>query len=115
LDDHPGYINALKDLNTNTHRLEVVTDWFAHAAVNIGHRFWGLAFIDNAREARAGCLLRLKNRARIIVIHDTDQAEWYGLDDVLTEFPYRVDCTWFEKHTTVVSMTDPLEGLKELL
>jgi hypothetical protein len=65
---------------------------------------WGVLLIDNYTGQRVKDLIKFKDSADYIVVHDTDKPEQYGFtDDVWGLFKYRYD--WRECHpwTTVVS------------
>lgn len=78
-------------------------DDYANAPID---KPWGMAFIDHApAERRKVDILRLKDLAAFIVVHDTDpNEEWrYGFEDVFPQFRYRKDYTNHSPHTTVLS------------
>jgi len=64
---------------------------------------WGVVFIDHRPgERRKVDIARLKNKADIIVVHDTETAS-YGYEPVLRTFKYRYDYKLYPPYTTLVS------------
>jgi predicted O-methyltransferase YrrM len=112
LESDPAYVEALQDLASATRRIGLVAHWDAVRALD---ESWGLAFVDCEREARAPALRRLRDRAGIIVVHDTQLAAYYGLAEIIPTFAHVVRCAWFPQETTVLSMTDPLTSLRALV
>ena len=67
---------------------------------------WGVALVDNhPSEERPKSILRLKDWADIIVVHDTEprKDKHYGSRAVFPEFRSCLEYTDFEPHTTVLS------------
>lgn len=88
------------------HVVSFVENWDTFWAFD---RDWGLAFVDHAPgERRAGDILRLRDKAKVIVIHDTEAA-CYNYEPSLSLFAYRRDFKSLVPWTTVVSNIDPLD------
>ncbi len=69
---------------------------------------WSVVFVDHApADRRVLDLRRIRGRAELIVIHDTEE-QVYDYETVLPEFRYRVDCKLWTTWTTIVSNTDDL-------
>lgn len=68
--------------------------------------WWGLVFVDQyPPEARGACIARLRDRADMIVVHDSELVDYYGLTAVFPLFKHVVTCRWFDpKWTTILSM-----------
>jgi hypothetical protein len=99
-----GWLERYSDLRTKDHEFHLAQDW-AGAAI-IDQREWDVALVDHAPgERRVPEIRRLINRARFIVVHDTEDGG-YGYDRVLPEFKYRFDFKRWEPWTSVVSMVE---------
>ncbi len=108
LDSDPKWLERFGDLKSDDHSFHLVSDW--PGCPLIESRQWGVAFVDNRpHHQRTPLIRRLKDRARFIVIHDTENNALYGYEEVLPEFKYRFDYKRFKQWTTVVSMTRPFE------
>lgn len=90
--------------------------WDEHPALQSR---WSLVFVDqHPPEARAACINKLRENAEIIVVHDTEEGvrwSYPGMDETFKTFPFVVHCNWFPKWTTVLSMTRPLDDLRDVL
>jgi hypothetical protein len=76
---------------------------------------WDVAFIGHAPAAvRKAAVLRLKGRCKYLVCHDTE-CGLYGYEAAFEQFKYRVDCKWQNKWASIVSMTEPLDDIEQLL
>lgn len=63
---------------------------------------WGLVFIDHRPgERRKDDILRLKDRAQVIVVHDS-QEPGYGYEPIFAKFTHRFDYKRFEHWTTAL-------------
>jgi len=104
LEDDPDWINKYKELETNWHTLQFVDKW-ADARI-IDEVKWDVAFVDHApAEQRIQEIKRLKNLAKHIVIHDTENPNGiYKYDSILPEFKFRFDFKKWSTWTSVVSM-----------
>lgn len=113
LETDKQYVDKLQKFASPEHRIEHVPTWENIAAFD---QEWDVAFVDNAPGAARGpCIRNLKDRAKYIVVHDSDLPAYYGLAPVLPLFRYSVCCKWFPKWTTVLSMSEPLDDLEGLL
>jgi hypothetical protein len=64
---------------------------------------WGVVFIDHRPgERRKVDIERFRDKAEIIVVHDTDE-ESYMVNSVLNTFNFRHDYKVYRTHTTLVS------------
>jgi len=72
LESDPEYYVQFLHLRSETHKLELVTDWPTVAA-RVAQSDWDVAFIDNAPwEMRVIAVEALKDKARYVVLHDCD-------------------------------------------
>ena len=73
-----------------------------------GDRKLGVVFVDHRpRKQRIKDIIRLQNRADVLVIHDAEDQS-YDYEPALTEhFPYRHTFKDLRVYTTVVSKTQP--------
>jgi hypothetical protein len=119
VDSDREWMVQFEDLRCEWHRLECVgmTDHFRKTGQPLSTDFevwaqcpmidahdWAVVLVDHRPgERRKDDILRLRNRARYIVVHDTEAA-CYGYEPILSKFKYRFDykretAAW----TTVVS------------
>jgi hypothetical protein len=94
------YFHFAKSFVSILHKVVKVTNWDEISA----EQNWGVLLIDNYPERRVKDLIKFKDSADYIVIHDTDKPEQYGFtDEVWGLFKYKYE--WKECHpwTTVVS------------
>lgn len=82
---------------------QLLTPWWADKSWG-----WSVALIDNHPEAsRKHLIEKLKDRAEVLVIHDTEEAG-YELETVLPSFKYRFDYKELFPWTSAVSdVLDP--------
>lgn len=68
-------------------------------------KHWDVAFVDNNPSVdRVKCVEKLRNRAKFIVVHDSEpRAVAYGWGDVFDTFKYRFYWDFYHNGTTVVS------------
>lgn len=65
---------------------------------------WGVVFIDHApAERRVVDVLRLKDKADYIVLHDTESRKLYLLDQLDGQFPFQYTYKKHRPYTTVLS------------
>lgn len=116
--------------NSRLYTVEEDKDWFAwanrfhsnqHKIVSIDDmeklpikQQWGVVFVDHSAMRRAKDIIRFKNNADYIVIHDTEQGKFYNYDGVWKHF--KNIYTWKDCRpwTTVVSNFKTLEEFKKL-
>jgi hypothetical protein len=115
LDGDAEWLGRFSDLANDRHIVQQVdrNSWDAvpletPEAFGFGLRQWGVAFIDHAGpdkargERRVHEIKRLAQTARIIVVHDTEEAG-YKYEPVLATFKYRYDYKRMRPWTTAVS------------
>ncbi len=79
------------------------TDLSTDSKSTIGKSIIGVVFIDHRPgDRRKKDILRFKDSAEIIVVHDTEQPS-YGYEQVLNLFKYRYDFKRYSPYTTLVS------------
>ena len=122
LETDQEYVDRFAPFCTDSHSLEHVQDWDDVPAFS---EDWDVVFVDNTpAEARARCIERLRDRARLIVVHDTHPLAYasapktpvdhYGFEPVFEKFPHQVTCKWFPYWTTILSCVDPLHEAMQL-
>jgi hypothetical protein len=75
---------------------------------------WGVAFVDHAPHGRRVVdIARLKGRARLIVVHDTECPD-YHYEPILAQFRFRLDDRVWPAWTSVVSDDDDLAWLDDV-
>lgn len=90
-----------------SHEFHLVTDWNKFLSER-KYQYYDVAFVDHDGGSRVDSVDTLRNRAKWIVLHDTDPAQLsaYGYEPIISTFKYRFDWTHFKPWTTVLSMTD---------
>jgi len=112
LEGNPRYFEAFQGLQTDNHRLLFVPNWDECKLLDME---WDVAFVSHApAAARKSAVLRLKGRCKYLVCHDTE-CSLYGYESAFEQFKYRVDCKWQNKWASVLSMTEPLDDIEQLL
>jgi len=112
LEANPRYFKAFESLQTDNHRLLFVPNWNECKLLDME---WDVVFVNNSpTAARKPAVLRLKNKCRYLVAHDTE-CSLYGYESAFSEYTYRVDCKWQNKWASVLSMTEPLDDIEQLL
>jgi hypothetical protein len=78
-------------------------------------RSWGAVLIDHTHgPRRAVDVLRFKDTAEYIVLHDTERGVC-GYDTVWPHFKYRYNWEGYKRTAAVVSNFYPLDGFGEVL
>jgi len=91
------------DLNIDDHFIMMYDDF--NLDDNDKMKF-GLVLIDHApAENRVKDMIRLRARADVFVVHDTEKTKWYGWEPTLSSFKYRYDYPRYAKRTTLLSDT----------
>ncbi len=104
LEREMAWLSRFEDLATPAHEIVHVPDW--NLAPIEGR--WEVAFIDHEPGHRRRVELeRMREAARWIVIHDSEEPE-YGLESVLARFRYRYDYARVRPCTTIVSGVSPI-------
>lgn len=107
-EDQPRYYSFARKFRTNTQEVNFVTDWDEE---NFDKSIWDVVLIDHTDKRRSKDILRLKDCAKYIVIHDT-QEEIYGYDQIWSKFKYVYHWDFNSPHTSVVSNLSNLEIFK---
>ena len=110
LDINEGWLNEMASrLRSNMHEFIHLPNWGDHRFLSQSH--WGVVFIDHApAERRRIDIVRAREHAEIIVVHDTEQV-LYEYKEALESFQYRRDFTELEPFTTLVSETNDLKDI----
>ena len=96
---------------TNQRGHEILHAESYHDAVIDDHN-WDIVFIDQKASCRTESITRLKNRCRIMIVHDTERP---ALCESTLNFRYRLDVKKVLPNTSVLSDSDDLEWLKARL
>lgn len=121
-DSDAAWLSEYDDLREEWHELHHVPDWSSWDRID--EDGWDVAFVDHAPgERRPADILRLKNRARFIVVHDTEDEPgprhspcWrkaaksganYGYSDAFDQFKHVWHWGRFRPDTTVLSNFEP--------
>lgn len=107
-ENNQDYFKFAKRFQSRNHRIRFIKDW--EEIDTEAH--WGVALIDHEPAAqRRVDILRLKDSADYIIIHDTERESHYGFDKVWPLFKYRYDWKGCKPWTTVVSNFKDLSNL----
>jgi len=88
-----------KDLENEWHKVSFINDW---DTLDLDR--CGVLFIDHGpAERRIMEIERFRNKADIIIIHDTDKIKYYNYEPLLSGFKYRFEYKRYKKSTTLVS------------
>ena len=99
-ENNEDYFKFAKGFQSKNHRIRLVKDWEEIE----NKKRWGVILIDHEpAEQRRADILKFKDSADYIVIHDTERESRYGLKDVWPHFKYRRDWKACKPWTTVVS------------
>lgn len=112
IDSNPTWAENFADIqSTRVIDNDTLTSWEnAIASVFHGMHF-SVALVDMAAGSdRAGAISFLRDKATFIVVHDTYNAYFRGVDEALATFKHRYDYTAMCPTTTVVSMTNKYPG-----
>ena len=109
-DSNPRWMSRYEAFRSPTHHLHAVGDWREWRVPE--QHDWAVCFIDCApTEQRHELITRLQDRARFIVVHDTEtdveSANVLGFEESLARFKHRSDYRVFRPFTTVVSDVEP--------
>lgn len=106
LESVPFWYDFAHKFQSRNHRIRFVEDW-DKADMN---RHWSVVLVDHTVERRAIDIIRLKDSADYIVIHDTEDGV-YGYDKVWPHFKYRHDWKECIPYTSVISNFKDLKWL----
>lgn len=78
-----------------------------------GTQYWDIAFIDCGPDIdRIKCLELFRNKARFIIIHDTEPAaRVYSWGNIFDSFPHKFYWDFYGNGTSVVSMSESCSWL----
>lgn len=106
-ENKPHFFEQFSKYAAPWHEMRFVNSW-EDAEVE---RPWSVALVDQwPGLARRESLLKLRNWADFIIIHDTElrHNRFYHVRDVIRSFKYRVTYKQFEPYTSIVSDKCPL-------
>lgn len=117
-EEDPGYYKFARQFQSRLHIIRLVENW--DDIDTRKHR--GVIFIDHGGKTKNGELpgsrrgtdvIRFKNSADYIILHDTEKEEYYGYQDIWKHFRYAF--TWKECRpwTSVVSNFKDLNFLEK--
>ena len=105
VESNPEWLKLFKDTENENHKLILVKNY--DEAKIIDEVNWDVALVDHAPGPRRVTeIKRLQNRARFIIVHDTDDPG-YHYEPVLATFKYRFDYKRWRRWVAVVSMVEP--------
>ena len=106
-DDNRDFDRFLRSFVSRSHTIHLIDNW---DDIDINAYHWGLAFVDhspvndpiNTTSRRQYDMLRLKDKADYIVVHDSNEKE-YGDGSFWNNFKYVHHWTWATPNVTIVS------------
>ena len=111
VESDPAWLAQFDYLRRAGHRIELVESW-DDAPIDVQ---WDVVLIDHAPAARRVVdIMRLKDLARLIVLHDTEH-RLYEYDLIWPAFKYRAEWKRRAPWTSVVSNFESLEWLEPIL
>lgn len=103
VEDNQAWLNNFMYLERPWHQFFVIKNGNEWRTVG-QEKKWSVVFIDQVDvAARAECITLFKDKAEIIVVHDSENKGWFGT--AFDSFKYRYDYTVYLPHTTLVSNT----------
>lgn len=113
LETDPAYAEAFKVFASNTHEIRQVDASWDVLDTLAGP--WGVVFVDqHPNTARGPAVLKFRDRADLIVVHDSELRDYYGLTEAFATMRSHVTCTWWRKRTTIFSDKRDLSELEQL-
>ncbi len=110
VESNAEWIARFRHLACDWHRVEQIADW---NAVPLIDGQWAVAFVDHGVAPRGPVVAALRERARVVVMHDSE-CGYCGYTEPLRAF----DWAWTHKFspawTTVAGMGSPPEWIAEL-
>jgi hypothetical protein len=98
-DSSKEWYTNFTDMESAKHSFVLVDDW-----KDIMVHTCGVVLIDHApAERRAIDIIRFKEHAQIIVVHDTDKMYYYNYLEVFKQFTYVYTYERYKKSTTLLS------------
>lgn len=119
LDTSADWIANFRDLaedpDARHYFVQVNDPWKWEEAIDdLPIRDWAVTVIDQTPDpTRIGTVRKLANRSAFLVVHDTCNTYFDGMDAVLDEFEFRYDYTNMVPVTTAVSNRMPIPGGKK--
>ena len=111
--DREWFEEYRKKYESDFHKFRFVENW---ADEDIESIFWSVALIDHRpKNRRRKDILRLKERAYLLVLHDSQpdsEQRHYKYDEIYPHFKYRYDFKDCLPHTTVVSNYSDLKEIR---
>lgn len=109
-EDTKEFYDMAHVFTSRSHKIHLLEDW-DDMDVN---REWGVVLIDHTdTDRRATDIIRFKDTAQYIVIHDTEKPEKYGYDKVWEHFKYVYHWKGCKPWTSVVSNFQDLAEIEE--
>jgi len=109
LEHNPEYYDFARGFQSKLHRIRLI-DNLDNLPID---RHWGVILIDHEvpGQTRGETAIKLKDHADYIVLHDTEDEEYFGYDKIWGHFKYRYDWKDCPGWTTVISNFKDLSWL----
>ena len=99
-ESHPDYYDFAKRFQSKYHRIHLTKDW---QDIDL-KKHYSVVLIDHWPEKQRGIdVIKLKNNADYIVLHDSELEKKYGYDKVWKHFKYIYHWKFCTPHTTILS------------
>lgn len=99
-ENYIDYFKFAKHFQSRNHRIRHTKDWSDIDTKT----FWDVVLIDHMPDERRGeDAFRLKDTAKYIILHDSQDDVHHGYDKIYKYFKYRYDWKFSKPWTTVVS------------
>lgn len=107
-ENDPTYYQLCRGFQSNLHRVRFIENW---DDIKLEH--WGVIFIDHHPDKRRVVdLLKFKDHANYLVMHDTEKEEKYELKKAYPKFKYIYTWKGCKPWTSVFSNINKLDFLK---
>ncbi len=114
MEEKADWFDKFCDLKSKLHQFYFVKNKNWAAMSLIDELKWGMVFVDHAPgERRKDDIVRLKDQAEFLVIHDSEEAG-YKYESAFNQFSHRFDYTRVRPWTTVLSNKYDLNFLRDV-
>lgn len=108
LDSNEEYVNLNRRFASKNHEVQLIDSWDDYNF----DREWDVVFVDNEKDMRAPIIRKVSDKANYIIVHDSEEQEYYHYNEVFPLFQFRYDYTKALPYTSVLSNKRDLSWLK---
>ena len=109
LDSNEEFIQLNRRFASEKHEIHLIKNWDDFDF----NRKWDVVFVDNERKMRASVIKKIANNTNYVIIHDSEEYDYYHIDEIFPLFKYRYDYSKAVPNTTVLSNKKDLLWLKK--